>query len=365
MKTRLLTSRDIQQIVRHRGLDSLMKETIRRLREAFGAYDEAVTVVPTRAGFSYQEPSTGLLEWMPVMVAGSTATIKVVGYHPGNPLQHELPTIVSTISVYDLTTGHLHGLLDGVFVTALRTGAASAVASECLAPPTTAVVGLIGAGAQAVTQLHALAQVLPLKRVLVYDINPLISRSFASRVAFMGLDVQSLATPADILPNVDILCTVTTAEIGSGPVFNDGPHRPALHINAVGSDFPGKTEVPKPLLERATVCPDFLEQALKEGECQQLSLAQVGPSLHQLVKAPAMYAHLRDELTVFDSTGWALEDQVVANMMLEYADEIGVGSHVEVELLAHDPLNPYGFINDAPPMEQRATPTGGRNQRSS
>ncbi len=187
MKTTLLTVEDIRRIVKSVGIHALMKEMIGALETCFRDYDPSVNEIPARSGFSYAEPNPGLLEWMPILTRSETATIKVVGYHPHNPNLHELPTIISTVSVYDVQTGQLTGLLDGVFLTALRTGAASALASLYLASPDSRVVGLIGAGAQAITQLHALATVFDLERVLVFDVDPAISRSFAHRARFLNL----------------------------------------------------------------------------------------------------------------------------------------------------------------------------------
>jgi ornithine cyclodeaminase/alanine dehydrogenase-like protein (mu-crystallin family) len=133
METVILTVDDIRVIVQQVGLNGLMDEMIRRLEDAFACYDPQQTVIPARDGFSYTEPEMGLVEWMPVKGAGHQVTIKVVGYHPGNPSARSLPTILSTVSAYDTRTGHLFGLADGVFLTALRTGAASAVAARALA----------------------------------------------------------------------------------------------------------------------------------------------------------------------------------------------------------------------------------------
>ncbi len=149
--------------------------------------------------------------------------------------------------------------------------------------------------------------------------------------------------PAEMLPQVDVLCTQTSVEPGDGPVFEDGAHKPHLHVNAIGSDFPGKIEVPLALLERSTVCPDFPEQAIREGECQQLTRQQIGPSLAALVKDPDRYRFTHEGPTVFDSTGFALEDAVAADLLLDFAREMGVGSSLEIESVSEDPWDPYAF----------------------
>ena len=197
MKTIIFSTDDICRIVQHVGLDPLMDELIDRLMEAFKGFDATNTISPTRAGFHYEQPNLGLIEWMPVMQVGATAVVKIVGYHPHNPTSNRLPTILSTVSAYDTATGHLIGLADATFLTALRTGAASAVASRLMAWPQSQVVGLIGCGAQAVAQLHALSRVFEVEKVFCYDTDPEVSSTFVERASFLGLTLVEV-TPASL-----------------------------------------------------------------------------------------------------------------------------------------------------------------------
>lgn len=348
MKTIVLSQQDVQAIVRQVGLNVLMDELIQNLQIVFEMYDPSQTQVPARWGFNYALPHPGLIEWMPVM-ADNIITIKTVGYHPTNPNLRNLPTIVSTINAYDTLTGHWLSVADGNLLTALRTGAASALASKFLAHPQSHVVGIIGTGMQAVTQLHALSRIFNLEAALVYDADPQVSYSFRDRAAFLDLEIAVVdAASRDFLvKSADILCTCTSVDIGGGPVFADGDHKPWLHVNAVGADFPGKFEVPLSLLKRSTVIPDFLEQAVKEGECQRLSPEEIGPLLVDVVKQPETYAHLPASPTVFDSTGWAVEDMVVLKLFTDYAREFGLGQALEIENIAADPRDPYSFLRPA------------------
>jgi ornithine cyclodeaminase len=346
--TMLLAAGDIREIVRRVGLDALMDEIIGRLAEALRDYDPEATRVAVRDGFTYAHPHVGLLETMPFMEVGGRATIKMVGYHPENPMEHALPTILGTVLTFDVTTGHVTGLLDGTFLTAVRTAAASAVASTVLAPPDSGELGLIGCGAQAVAHVHALCRVFPVVRVRVHDRDPRVVAGFASRVArFVDIPIVT-TTPAEIVATSDILCTATSVGVGEGPVFEDGETRPHLHVNAVGADFPGKTELPRTLLDRSVVCPDFPDQTAREGECQQLDPGAVGPNLVELLQAPESFRHLQGRTTVFDSTGFALEDHVAAGILLAHARALGLGSEIDFEATAHDPYDPYGFLGDQP-----------------
>ncbi|MCK6592895.1 MAG: ornithine cyclodeaminase family protein, partial [Polyangiaceae bacterium] len=189
MNTLVLTRNDLSVIVQAFGRDALMDEVLAQLRIALREYDPSRTQSLRRQGFVYEKPRLGVLEWMPVMRVSRQVVIKVVAYNPGNPDDVGLPTIVSTISVYDPATGHLVALLDGILLTALRTGAASAVATQILARPGSSIVGIIGCGAQAVTQLHALSRVMQIQEVLFFDTDPSAVASFPRRTAFLGLSM--------------------------------------------------------------------------------------------------------------------------------------------------------------------------------
>ncbi|WP_233595391.1 MULTISPECIES: ornithine cyclodeaminase family protein [Corallococcus] len=342
--TWLLTQADLRRLVGAVGVDNLMDEVIHDLTEALRGFDAERIDVRKREGFALEHAGrTGVLEWMPVMRRGETVTIKVVGYNPDNPAEHGLPTIIATNSVYDCRTGHLQVVVDGVFATALRTGAASAVASQILARPDSRVLGLVGCGAQAVTQLHALSRVFTLERVLVFDTDKDVERSFAQRVAFLHLDVRRVSLE-ELEAQSDIICTATSVAVGAGPVITGQGLKPHVHINAVGSDLPGKTELPRSFLEDSLVCPDFLPQAVVEGECQQLPRERIGPELVSLVQAPEKYEDWRGRSTVFDSTGLALEDQVVTQTLLRHARRLGLGTRVDLESLSNDVMDPYGHV---------------------
>lgn len=345
MKTRLIRNEDLVRLTAAVDKNELMDRMIERLDVACREFDGDRTEVRARDGFHYTEPFVGLVEWMPIMRVGDTVTIKTVGYHPANPDHSQVPTILSTIGLWDTATGHMIGLADGVFLTALRTGAASAVASRELARPDSRTIGLIGTGAQAVTQLHALLRCFPLERVLLFDTNPASVSSFESRVAsFVPAGMEIREAPVDLLvQSSDIICTATSVGVGTGPVFSDMETKPWLHINAVGADLPGKTELPLGLLQRAVVCPDYQEQATQEGECQQLQPEQIGPDLVQLLQSSGEHEAWRERLTVFDSTGYALEDEAAMKLLLEYCDLLGLGVELELEANSGDPLNPYDF----------------------
>ncbi len=343
MDTVVIAGKHIGALIDRLGIDYLMRTMIDELQQGFREFNPKTQQVRTRDGFHYHAPAPGLLEWMPCMHLGQQITVKMVAYHPQNPRQGKLPTILSTVHIYDPRNGHLRGLIDGTFLTALRTGAASCVASRILARPDSQLIGIIGCGAQAVTQLHALSLHYDVKTVLVQDINPEAEASFADRVRRFISPATELrpATVEQIVTTSDILVTATSQPPGEAPLFAALETRPWLHVNAIGSDFAGKVELPLQLLGRAFVCPDDRQQAMLEGECQRLTEDQIGPELWELVQRNEPAEQQQQALTVFDSTGWALEDQIAGNLLLRLAQQQQLGERIQLERITRDPLNPY------------------------
>jgi len=343
--TLLLSACDVNLIMNTYGMNRLMDDLIFRLIKEFENFNANDTIIPIRSGFNYVSETPGLVEWMPVFRKDEEVVIKVVGYHPRNPKKFNLPTILSTISSYDTKTGHLKGLVDGVLLTALRTGAASAIAAKYLAHPKSSVLGLLGCGAQSITQLHAISRLFPIKKVLVYDTDSEAINSFNKRVEVLDLDIEIISsTTADVIAESDIVSTATSIEVGEGPLFKNYITKPHLHINAIGSDFPGKIELPINLLKESFVCPDFTKQAKIEGECQQLTDKEIDSDLFEVIQNYDNYKHLQKKLTVFDSTGLALEDKVVMGLFLDLAHEFEIGTDVSLENISNDVKNPYHFL---------------------
>ena len=359
MTTTLLLGKDaLRALVLAVGLDRLMELSIERVERLLHLRSGDAFDIPPRQGFVDLSGQASVMEWMPILRRGHHTLVKHVGYHPSNPAARGLPTILSSLSLFDESSGHLRTVCDGTLLTAIRTGAASAVASRHLAAPDARTLGLVGCGAQAVSQLHALSRVLPLDLVLYADVDPAAQASFAARADRFGVALRP-APLAEIERRADVLCTVTSVAPHAGPVVALDACRPWLHVNAVGSDLPGKTELPAGFLRASLVVPDFTVQARREGESQQLEPGEIGPELHEIVAQPERWSAWRDRRTVFDSTGYALEDLAVLEVVEGLAREHGVGDEIELESLGADPHDPYAFLRlpaavDAPALAPAA-----------
>lgn len=344
-----LSAADVAEVIAATGTDRFMMDLIGELRAAFSLTLRDAFQIPMRSGFNYETPAQGLVEWMPLLTCGADAQPlvfqKTVGYHPHNPQKHALPSVLSTYQSFDPETGQMIALVDGTLLTAMRTGAASAVATEALAAPGPVTLGMIGCGAQSVTQIHAISLVTDIQDLYVFDTDSKHSASLQTRLGeLVDVDVQ-IVQRSHLVQQSNVICTATSIPVGGGPVLDHANVRDEVHLNAIGSDFPGKTELPLEVLLDSLVCPDFIAQAMQEGECQQLTEDQIGPSLAEVLQEPAKFDSHRRRRTVFDSTGFALEDYVAMELVIRHAKRLRIGSELDLAAEHRDPVNPYESLS--------------------
>jgi ornithine cyclodeaminase/alanine dehydrogenase-like protein (mu-crystallin family) len=255
--------------------------------------------------------------------------VKANANFPANPARHGLPTVQGVIVLFDATQGRLLAVLDSIEVTTLRTGAATAVAARLLARPDAAVVGIVGCGVQGRVQLRALARVRRLARAVAYDAVPATAVSFATELSReLGIPVAAAGTVREATAEADMVVTCTPAR-----EFLVGPDdvRPGTFVAGVGADAEHKRELEPALLARATVVVDLLDQcaafgdlhhALAAGVCRR---GDVHAELGAIVAGRAPGRTRPDEITVFDSTGMALQDAAAAVEVYERALAAGAG----------------------------------------
>src|SRR5260221_3110911 len=209
-----------------------MKEAIDAVREGFIALSTGKATVPLRS--SLQTPS-GLMLYMPAYMTGAaSSSIKIVGVFPQNA-QRGLPNVSASVFVLDAETGQPRALMSGTYLTALRTGAASGLATDLLARPDAQILGVIGAGAQARTQIEAICTVRAIKEIRVYSRRG--AELFAAEMAttYPAIKVAAAKSATEALQGADILVAATTS---STPVISAADIAPGVHINGVGSYTP-------------------------------------------------------------------------------------------------------------------------------
>jgi len=182
LSTLMLDVHDLAAVISDVGLDAFLDEMIDDLRSNIASFDPAIVEHQIRAGFNYVSPEEGLVEWMPTMVARDVVSVKTVGYHAHNPTHRGLPSVLATTALYDTTTGRLIAMCEATLLTAVRTGAASAVMTDLCATRGPITLGVVGCGAQAVTQIHAISRVRDVARLVVTDTDASVANSLADRL---------------------------------------------------------------------------------------------------------------------------------------------------------------------------------------
>lgn len=324
-KTLLLEEHDVVGLVNTIGLELFLKELILRLEKGFSDFASGKIKVPARHEFFFEK---GTVESMPCADADFFA-VKLINTHPENSYKYFLPTIIGCGALIDGKNGYPVLLLESTLLTALRTAAASAVATKYLARESE-ILGIIGAGAQAIPQTHALSLVSKFSEVLVYDLNPKAPEQFKKTAGKLGFDVTIAENSKDLCKKADLITTVTCKKRDGIPVVLDSWINQGTHINAVGGDSPGKFELEKSLLLSSKVVVDFYEQALVEGESQQLTKEQTYGHLGEIISGSKKGRSNKQEITIFDSTGFAMEDLVTYNLIYELARESNIGKRIDI-----------------------------------
>lgn len=338
-KTLLLEEHDVVGLVREIGLTNFLSSLIVRLEQGFQDFSDGKIKVPARHEFFFDK---GTIESMPCADAEYFA-VKLINTHPENPSTYCMPSIIGCGALIDGRNGYPVLLTESTIVTALRTAAASAVATKYLAgkaadAPQT--FGIIGAGAQAIPQMHALSRVAKFSKVFVSDLSLASCEQFKKSASRLGFDVE-ITDAKNLCEKCDLITTVTCKKRDNTPVIFDNWIGSGTHINAVGGDSPGKFELEKSLLLRSKVVVDFYPQALVEGETQQISKEQTYCDLGEIVSGRRKGRECKDEITIFDSTGFAMEDLVTYNLLYELAGKFKFGKTIDIIARPGNPKDLY------------------------
>ena len=320
MAVRLLRAADI-------ALVCPMDDAIDAVSAGFAALSSGQAAVPVRLSIPLAHDGVALT--MPASLAGTPlSSVKVVSGAPRNAAGGR-PVVAATVLLGDARTGELLALLDGTALTALRTGAAGGLAARVLSRRDSGRVALFGAGAQARTQLEALARVRPIREVAVVTRDPDHAAAFRAWAAaargLAGIAVRA-AAPEDAVRTADIVVTATTSPV---PVFEGRWLREGTHVTAVGSFTPEMRELDEEALRGARIVVDQRAAALAEaGELRGSHDGDV-VELGEVIAGRAPGRTSERERTVFKSVGNAIQDLVVAARAFERAREVGAGEEIE------------------------------------
>ena len=329
MKLRLLSKADVEKAVP-------MREAIEIVKGAFAQLSAGKAVVPLRTQLPVDRHEGVTILMSAYLSESDDLAVKIVSVFPRN-LERGLPTIHALAVVVEASTGRPLAVMDGTYLTALRTGAASGAATDLLARQDARVAAIFGAGTQGRTQLLGVCEVRDIERVWVYDVNSEAAERYAQEIRGRGRvpeEVRVASSPAQAVREADVICTATTSKT---PVFADANLKAGVHINGIGSFTPEMQEIPEETVRRAKVVVGSREGCLAEAGDIIIPLHKgliaedhIYAELGEIVAGTRPGRESEEEITFFKSVGNAVQDVSVARGVLDAAQRLQLG--VEVEL---------------------------------
>ena len=283
----------------------------------------------------------GVIELMPTS-DGETYGFKYVNGHPSN-MKKGLQTVTAFGLLADVATGYPLLLSEMTILTALRTAATSAMAAKWLAPKGADTLAIIGNGAQAEFQALAFKAVCGIAQVRLYDIDPAATEKCARNLAGRGLTVVSCQTPEEAILGAQIITTVT-ADKQNATILTDNMVGAGVHLNAVGGDCPGKTELHADILHRAAVFVEYPPQTRVEGEIQQMPADFPVTELWQVINGQALGRKDARDITLFDSVGFAIEDFSALRYVHAKLRDTGLCEQLDMIADPDDPRDLFGML---------------------
>ena len=322
MATLLLTMEQVRGLIR-------MPDVITAVEEAFRAFSGGAVEQPPYMGLHLSQPGAEI-DFKACYHAGmERVSLKASsGGFRDNPARVGLPNGMGTVLVFDGTSGALLCAMDGSLLTGFRTGAAGAVSVRALARDDARVLAMIGTGTQARMQVRAIREVMQIDRIHAWGRSPEGVAGFKAEIeAEFGLPVIGHASPQDAVADADVVVTTTRA---SGIVLHAGWLRPGTHVVAIGSDQTGKQELDPRIFRHARIIADSRAQCVVKGEVQHAIraglVADVQAEIGEVLLGRAVGRESREQITIFDSTGMAIQDTTTAVLLLRLAQEQGIGT---------------------------------------
>lgn len=311
-----------------------MRAAIDAVESALVEFSTGQAVMPVRV--TTQVPAhAGVVLGMPAFLGTTNALgTKIVTIYKNNP-GRGLPTIMAVVVVNNPETGQVEAIMDGGYLTAVRTAAASAVGTKYLADPAGGVLGILGAGVQGQSHLWAMTEVRPISRVLLYNRSRDRAERFQAELSQrFGVSIEIAADEEAVCRESDLLVLATTAQ---QPIIRREWLKPGAHVNAVGSHSPGARELDSDTVAAARVVVDSRDANL--AECGDLIVPMnegritrehFCDEIGEVIAGQKPGRRSPDEITIYKSVGIAIEDVATANLVLRRAREAGVGTQVEL-----------------------------------
>jgi ornithine cyclodeaminase len=331
---KIITVESLTRLIARHGYDKFLLDLMHGLKKDFGRW-EVFTQMPRPA----MHVPGGVLELMPVCDNEKYYSFKYVNCHPKNTLSGNL-TVVATGQLVDVATGYPLMFCEMTILTALRTAAMSALATDMMSRKESKTLAIIGTGAQAEFQLSAISLVRKIKEVRFFDLDGKAMDKFEENVKNKSLNLRRCASAEEAVNGADII-TVCTAKKARVAVVKDKWIQKGVHINALGGDTIGKTELERSTLFRSRIAVEYFAQAYIEGEIQRFSkkeaLQNVTCEFFEIINGLKKGRESKDEITLFDSVGIALEDYSALRLTYELSRKYNIGENFKMVPELSDP----------------------------
>ena len=327
---------NMMKLVLHIGIEQVLVDLAAEIEADFRRWP-LFDKTPRVASHS----DVGVIELMPTS-DGETYGFKYVNGHPAN-MKQGLQTVTAFGLLADVATGYPVLLSEMTILTALRTAATSAMAAKWLAPAGATTMALIGNGAQAEFQALGFKAICGVTELRLYDIDPAATAKCVRNLAGFGMTVVACTTPEAAIQGAQIITTVT-ADKQYATILTDNMVGAGVHINGVGGDCPGKTELHRDILLRSTIFVEYPEQSRIEGEIQQLAPDHPVVELWQVIAGQVPGRTGADEITLFDSVGFAVEDFSALRYIRSKLQDTGFYANLDMIADPDDPRDLFGMV---------------------
>ncbi len=338
---KIITVESLAQIISRHGFDNYMMDLIKALKRDFLRWKN-FTKIPRP---SMHVPG-GVLELMPICDNEKYYTFKYVNCHPKNPVTGKM-TVVATGQLCSIDTGYPLMFSEMTLLTALRTAATSALATDLMARKDAQTISIIGTGAQAEFQIKGMQLVRNIKRVRYFDTDSKAIYKFEKNMKGSGFKLERYKSAREAVEGADIITTCTACKANVDVVKNSWINK-GVHINALGGDTVGKTELELSLLPRCRIVVEYFDQSFAEGEIQRLSLKRakklVHAELYELVDGSKRGRENDREITLFDSVGISMEDYSVLRLTYELANKYNIGEELDLIPENRDPKDLISIV---------------------
>ncbi|MBZ8119515.1 ornithine cyclodeaminase [Roseovarius sp. LXJ103] len=331
----------MMQLVHHIGIEPMLIGLADAIEQDFHRW-ELFDKTPRVASHSAE----GVIELMPTS-DGEVYGFKYVNGHPKN-MKEGLQTVTAFGLLADVSNGYPVLLSEMTLLTALRTAATSAMVARHLAPKGARTMAMIGNGAQSEFQSLAMKAICGIDTVRLWDIDPAATKKAATNLRGTGLTVVECTSAEQSMEGAQII-TTCTADKQCATILTDNMIGAGVHINAIGGDCPGKTELAAEILHRSDIFVEFPEQTRIEGEIQQLAADHPVTELWQVITGTAKGRTSERQITLFDSVGFAIEDFSALRYVRAVIKDTAF--YHDLDLLADpdDPRDLFGMLRRAAP----------------